>query len=223
VDSRFPASTTGSIASRRETYVGYMPLPLREFADRFGDVVTRWIGLYQELPLVLDVFFSAHSRRGYVEHQFFSIAQAVEAYHRLRIRQHELSEKEHTTRHDAILALCPAQHRDWLKKKLQHSNELSLRQRLRELLTESPMKAYIAPNQKQAIQEIWRYRNAIAHGSGDTRPKIGGRYGLLHLRAILSLLMQERLLHELGFPISQAASLLQSTWQFGYAMRESER
>jgi hypothetical protein len=222
VDSRFPALTKP--IAPRGPYVGYMPLPLREFADRFGDVLTRWIALHQQLPLILDVFFSVHSsRQGYVEHQFFSVAQAVEAYHRLRIRQSELSDGEHVARRDAILDLCPAQHRDWLREQLRYSNELRLRQRLRELLAASPMTRYIAPDQKQAIQEIVRYRNAIAHGDADMRPKISGRYGLLHLRAILSLLMQERLLHELGFPESRAASLLHSTREFGYAMWESER
>jgi hypothetical protein len=219
-DSRFPAMRR--MSRRRVPWVGHMPLPLREFADRFGDVLTRWIRLHQDMTLILDVFFSAHNARGnYIEHQFFSIVQALEAYHRLRVRRHESPENEHQQRLDAILGACPSLHREWLSKQLEHSNDVSLRRRLRELLSTSPMTRYIAPDQKRARHEIARYRNAIAHGGGDTHPTIGGSYGLLHLTAVVSLLMQERLLCELGFPQEQAGLRLKSTREFRYAMRES--
>jgi len=220
-DSRFPAMTQPMLP-RRAPWVGHMPLPLREFADRFGDVLTRWIDLHQQMTLVLDVFFSAHNaRKGYVEQQFFSIVQALEAYHRLRVHRHEILEGEHQLRIEAILGACPEEHREWLREQLRYSNEVRLRRRLRELLAASPMTRYIAPDRKRAIQEIVRYRNTIAHGDGDTYPTIGGSYGLLHLTAVVSLLMQERLLCELGFPQERAASLLDSTREYGYAMRES--
>jgi hypothetical protein len=83
------------------------------------------------------------------------------------------------------------------------------------------MTRYIAPDQRRAIQEIVRYRNTIAHGDGNASPTIGGSYGLLHLTAVVSLLMQECLLCELGFTQERAASLLISAREYGYAMRQS--
>jgi ApeA N-terminal domain 1 len=72
--------------------------------------------------------------RLYLEQRFLNIAQAVESYHRRRSDKKDLSEEDHEKRLEKILAGTPQEYKKWLSDKLKYSNELSLRQRLKDLL-----------------------------------------------------------------------------------------
>jgi hypothetical protein len=200
-----------------------MPLALRDFEGIFEQVLGRWMDVYQQLPTLLDLFFSVHNgTEGYLEHQFLSLVQVAESYHRLRVKRNELDPDQHGARVKEILATCPDSHRSWLEDQLRFSNELRLRRRLRELFMSSRLTERIAPDWKDVTQWTVETRNGIVHGDKDVRPSGEGRFGLFRLMAILSLVIQECLLRELGVGEGQAAASLERTWEYAYAVRVSE-
>jgi hypothetical protein len=86
----------------------------------------------------------------------------------------------------------------------------------------SRLRERIAPDVKDVIQWIVGTRNGIVHGDKDTRPSGEGRFGLFRLMAILSLVIQECLLRELGVGEEQAAKSVERTWEYDYAARMSK-
>jgi hypothetical protein len=83
----------------------------------------------------------------------------------------------------------------------------------------SEMVGQIAPDREKVIRTMVRYRNQIVHNTEGLRPRAGGQYGLARLRAIASLLVQERLLRALGCASERAAECIARTWEFRWAQR----
>jgi hypothetical protein len=68
--------------------------------------------------------------------KFLNMVQALEAYHRRKedMTQLDLPEKEHSMRVESIIGTVSPQYKEWLNDKLNYSNEISLRRRLKDIL-----------------------------------------------------------------------------------------
>jgi hypothetical protein len=88
----------------------------------------------------------------YLDLNFLTLVQAVEAYHRRANDETDKPPGEHAARMKAILDATPAEHRDWLEEKLRYSNELSLRRRLKLLFAQfSYLLDDLIPDRKATI------------------------------------------------------------------------
>jgi hypothetical protein len=74
----------------------------------------------------------------FLEQRFLNLVQALEAYHRRTTITLDLPEVEHEKRMEAILGAVPEEHRKWLEGKLEYSNELNLRKRIKHTLDGHP-------------------------------------------------------------------------------------
>jgi hypothetical protein len=196
-----------------------MPFTLALIRRRFEAVLDRWLRLYEQLRFPLELFFSVHnSQGGLLEYRFLSLVQAAESYHRERVRSDELTPTEFRKRLALLRGRTPKRYRPWLNERLH--NRMSLRARLDALIARTgPTFHALVPDQKKVVDAIVKARNGLSHGQLGFQPAFEGDYGLFRLIEVVSLLLQEQLLRELGFSRLQAGAALERNWKYAYAKR----
>ncbi|MFQ5961979.1 MAG: HEPN domain-containing protein [Candidatus Methylomirabilales bacterium] len=212
--------TYGDTPRARKLLTSDMLFTLKDVEDDFSKVLDRWLTISEELAVVSDLFFSAQYWRDmYIESHFLNIVQAAESYHRRQIRRWELREEEHQRRVESILGSAPDSHKRWLTEKLQHSNDLGLRQRLRHLLDiTGPIVLPLINNKQSFIHKVVETRNALIHG--ETRPdRIVDLAELYWTTQAMSYIVQACFLQELGFPQDRLVEMFSRTRQYDFQKR----
>ncbi|MGO4310000.1 HEPN domain-containing protein [Pseudomonas sp. KB_15] len=116
--------------SRREMLLGY-----RRLAPRLEALLGAWLNDYDNLMPALHHHYSVQDgSHRYADTKFLAIAQAVEAFHRRTFDTRKWPKVEYKEKVRAILAGCPEDERVWLNGKLAHGNEISLAERLHQLI-----------------------------------------------------------------------------------------
>lgn len=118
-------------AERNLPYLYYY----RDVTSSLEEVIRNWYQSYSLLrPVYILLFNSIRYDGAFNENQFLNIIQAVETFHRRLKPNFAIPKAEHEVKLQQILAACPEEHKEWLKERLNYSNEPNLRQRLRELI-----------------------------------------------------------------------------------------
>jgi len=173
--------------------------------DDLVDLMQAWIGLRSAVPQVV----AAHEAVMYIadpepEFAFLTYFQALEGLHRYAIGGFETEPDEHERRLAEVLEAIPT-HRDWLKNKLRWSNEVSARNRLRNLSKRLPQTIETYGSEARVVGEAVDVRNILTHPSpGGPRPE---RSRVEKLAQILKLLLEGNLLIEMGLPEAEADTL----------------
>jgi Apea-like HEPN len=154
--------------------------------------------------------------------RLLNLAQAAEVYHRsFHSAQTTLKNEEHVQRITEILNDVRDAHKNWLKEQLEHSNELSLGQRLNAILkeVESTAKALL-PNSKKRSSftfKVAKSRNDLTHRlKTDTKDEI-----LFVIGEILFLLLTACLLNRCKLPEDRVAAILANNFRYIRAAENS--
>ncbi len=160
-----------------------------------------WFTKAEWLAPVCAIYFGTlYNPSKYLDFNFLALIQALEAYHRRATDETDLSASEHAARIEAIFEAAPAPHRQWLSEKLQYSNELSLRRRLKQLFAQcSFLLDELVSDSKATINAIYNNRNYLTHYDKNLADRTARGDRLLYLVEVLKLLLQACLLRELGF------------------------
>lgn len=189
-----------------------MLLTLGSIEDRFSDVINWWFTEYNNLKSVFDLMTAGqfgHLRL--LEPYFLSIAQAAELLHRRAFsHQHELSKTDQRHRKEDILEHVPEPHREWLKEKLAFSNEVSLHQRLKELVWEVHYPARWVNWQELPIA-VRDTRNYLTHYDEKARKRAYEGADLYWLAQELSVVLQANILKMMGLSDEAASDALTDT------------
>jgi hypothetical protein len=178
--------------------LGDMLLPLGSIGTDLGSIVAKWFSANETMVQVLDLYFAAsQSIELFPETRFLLYVQALEAYHRLRYRNFEVDPEEHAKRLAVILSSLPEQYREWMRDGLEHSNEPSHGQRLREIYRDlrGIMDEFV-DDRKLFIYRVIKTRNHLTHSEGDSMILEGK--DLLLATTRLRLLLELCLLKEIG-------------------------
>lgn len=184
---QFPAPSALLVPTRRDDLV---------------DLMQAWIGLRAAVPEVV----GAHEAVMYIadptpEFTFLTYFQALEGLHRYAIGGFEIEPDDHERRLAEVLEAIPT-HRDWLKNKLLWSNEVSARNRLRDLSQRLPQTIKAYGSVAQVVGEAVDIRNILTHPSpGRLRPE---RARIERLAQVLKLVLEGNLLIEMGLPETEA-------------------
>jgi hypothetical protein len=175
---------------------------LPDITGREEDCFKNWFTKADWLDPVCALYFGTlYNPSTYLDLNFLTLVQAVEAYHRRTSDETDMPTDEHAARVNSILDAAPSGHRDWLREKLRYSNELSLRRRLKLLFAQfSYLLDDLIPDGKAMVSEICDNRNYLTHYDATLKKRAatGGR--LLLLVEVLKLLLQACFLRELGLP-----------------------
>jgi ApeA N-terminal domain 1 len=160
-----------------------------------------------------------------MEQKFLNIIQSVESYHRRRSNKRDLPEDKHKKRIEAIRAGSPQAYRKWLSDKLKYSNELSLRQRLKDLLDDKNINQPVLPlvgRKSVFINRVVNARNFLTHYEPSGRRSAATGEELYYMAQILSFLVQACFLHELGILPQQSLDLFRRNATYQYAIQHQK-
>lgn len=186
-----------------------MLFTLKDIADNFELCLQNWFQKAELLEPVYELHFGTlHNPTMYPIHKFSSLAQALETYHRRTNNRSAFPKEEFEIRKKEILTAVPSQYEEWLKEKLSFSNELSLRQRLEDIMQTYNSIVGIVPNQVDFIKKVVNTRNYLTHYDKRLRDKAVTGMELSSLSNSLRMLVEMCLLRELGISDEKISQII---------------
>lgn len=178
--------------------------------------LSKWMVAYKEIKPVMQLFFNrVLPRESFSVNSFLNSVQSAEAYHRYRRGGTDLPEDEHNARIDAIVSSVPDEHRRWLEDRLQYSNEVGLRRRIKELLGERADLFELSPADiKRLADRVTSIRNYFTHYSGEKDPEFATGLDFYVFDTLMQWTVMACLLEEMGIERVQAHMLISRNQSF---------
>ena len=187
----------------------------KDISQSFEKYIKLWFIRAEILSPVFDLYFSnIYTPKMYEEIRFLNVAQAIESYHRRMetTKKFDIDPKEHEERLIKIICFAPIEYKDWLLAKLKYSNEVSLSQRLKEMLTHHEKIAEIfignKKEQKKFIRSVVDTRNFLTHFDKKSEAKGVKGFGLSILIEKIKIIIKTCLLEEIGMNNSEIEAIL---------------
>ena len=209
--------TQRNVATGSRVYPHEMLFSLPEVANRFDDFLARWFALTHDLESVCSQMFAVRQVDGMlVNHQFLSMAQAVESYHsRHGQRRHVMPPPEHRQRKSEVLCKFDGGVHEWLKEKLAYSNEPTLYERLIDILERvAPALPPLIPDPRAFARKITDTRNYYTHYSSGLKKKAADGVLLWRYAQALSFILAACILLDLGFQPEECKMKLNNNPQY---------
>jgi hypothetical protein len=213
-----------------------LPLPSREhpvsmlftlgaLGNDASRYIENWHHGFKAFRDALDFYFSLDpdfDTDVAIEHHFLAAANAFESLHRIIGKtQFERPQTDHDGRIEKILERAPDEFRGWLKRKLRHSNEVSLEQRLREAYLDMPDKLRPVLGDEKFPTIVAATRNAFAHHTERLKGRALKEATEIWLATKrLRLIMQAQFLKRMGFDDSLLPEVLSRSADFQILQRE---
>lgn len=178
-----------------------MLFTFNDVRSRFPDMVINWLSEDQRLDPALNLYDALMA--GAYQHadgRFLATAQSIEALHRrLFPEKREMSDDEFTALCGDLVEASPSDKRDWVRQRLQHANEPTFRQRVRDLV-ESFEPYFGTPQERRDfIHDVVDARNRLTHLPTDSDDKPIDGKSLILMQKKLEILFQLHVLRQLGF------------------------
>lgn len=184
-------------------------------ASRFEEILNLWFSISKEFEPSLNMYFATrYNTKMYIEHTFLTLIMALEAYHRRRFGNSEVSEEEHKKRINDILKSAPNEYREWLKEKLRYSNEPSLRKRLKELFEsyKDILEDLLQTDESRFTNDLVNTRNYLVHFDEGRRDSVLNSTGIYELSERLKMILDVVFLNELRFDSEDIKRIIKSSY-----------
>jgi len=205
-----------------------MLFTFKDISDRFEILLKNWFEKADTLGPVYDLYFGTlYNPRMYLQHQFLSLIQAIEAYHRRKFEGKYLSDDDYEPIYEKFkkfineLAIEPsskeASFKEALKSKLKYGNEYSLRKRLKDLFEKyKEVVDHFIENKDIFINRVVDTRNYLTHYDKNLREKAVDGEQLYYVTQQLKIVIVICLLSELGFNFKEIKNLLAKNRRYRY-------
>ena len=179
--------------------------PFREVEERMESVFNRWFSRIENLSVIRALFFDRLLAMDvYDLPSLFGLIQVVEGCHRLASNQVLIDKAEFRPIKEALFKVIPDDLpqpvRDRLKSSIGFATELSLRDRLRDVISslDSSLRSELFPETGEFIGEVVRVRNYLAHLLPEEEKPFADTRRLVLLTDRLRVLATVLLLREAG-------------------------
>ena len=172
-------------------------------------IINKWMKAYEQSASAFNLYFLTKMRtQTYLEERFLALAQGLEAYHRSTSDETQMEAVEFEELVSNILNQCPEGKREWLEGKLMHSNDLSLRSRIKRMIR--PFKDTFGNNEKRErlVNKIVEVRNRLTHHGLSLEPSAATIQGLEYLCLKMELIFELHFLLLIGFSEEQVNSIM---------------
>ena len=183
---------------------------------RFSDIqdgaekmINKWIDSYEQYEHVFNLYFQAQLKpQPSLEVKFLSLVQGLEAYHRKSCDDKYMGDDEFKTLRRKVIKEFPKKDRQWFAPRLNHANELSLRDRIQRMV--GVFNNFFGEEEKDLfIKLVADTRNSLTHldpGSDlESRAAKGENLHILCLK--MELLFELYFLNLMGFSTEQIQSI----------------
>jgi hypothetical protein len=144
-----------------------------EMLFNFGAIKTNtqqvfhnWLNAYEYLSPALGLYFSTKAgAQKYLDGKFLALAQGLETYHRRTSSETLMGKEPYESLVSEVLKGCPEEHRDWLKGRLMHGNDINLGKRIKKII--EPFKDHLGTSKERSklLRKIVDTRNYLTHYS----------------------------------------------------------
>lgn len=182
-----------------------------QIQNDLGHILKNWLNAYETISPTMALYFSVkNGAYEYISGQFLALIQGVETYHRRTSQEKLLDDSIFEELRDTIISLCPDQHKDWLKGRLHHGNEISLRKRIKRLI--EPFADFFGSKEEQNnfINDLLNTRNYLTHYDPSLEDKAVRGQDLLRLHYKLEVILQLNFLRMLNFTDDEVKSIFNS-------------
>ncbi|NJE11887.1 HEPN domain-containing protein [Thermococcus sp. LS2] len=197
-----------------------MPFTFKDISSRFEVVLRNWFKKAELLEPVYNLYFGTlHNPHTYLEHQFLSMVQAVESYHRRVYDGKYLPEEEYEELYKVLVGAIPDDTKRDLKERLKaylkYGNEFSLRKRLKQIINQYKdiLDEYLEDRNK-FIEDVVITRNYLTHYDKELKERAAKDVELYYLTQKLRLLVMICLLAELGFDSNEIKNIVQRSAEY---------
>lgn len=198
---------------------------LGEHSQNYMDKWFQDVGLLSPVFDLLWPIMSRHSK--YHEVIFLNLTQAIEAFHRRSRNSMYLTEQNYKVVYDALHKAIPPNIpqglRDSLISKLKYGNEISLRNRLKELLSgpiwDNCLNCFIK-NRGKFIAVVVDTRNYLVHYDQSLEESALTASVLSHFNELLRLVLFVLLYHHIGIPTELISNAIRDKGPFKYYLLE---
>lgn len=207
----------------RTLYPHDMLFTFKDISDRFEIFLKNWFEKANTLGPVYDLYFGTlYNPRMYLQHQFLSLIQAIEAYHRRKFEGKYLSDDDYEPIYEKLkefiskLAIEPS-FKEALNSKLNYGNEYSLRKRLKDLFEKyKEVVNNFIKDKDIFINKVVDTRNYLTHYDKNLKEKAVDGEQLYYVTQQLKIVIMICLLSELGFNFKEIKNLLARNRRYKY-------
>ena len=177
---------------------------LFKFSDIQDDaegMINKWIESCEQYEHALNLYFLAQLRsQPSLTTKFLSLAQCLEVYHRKTpaFGDKYMEDDEFKTIRRGLIKQFPKDGRNWFGSRLQYAHELTLKDRIREII--KPFEGFIGEDRvPQLVDYIVNTRHYLTHYNPDLEPKAAKGWDLHVLCLKMEMLFELRFLELMGF------------------------
>ena len=168
--------------------------------ERFSELIIRWNDVFSEIEPCLNLLMEQlRQKQTFSDNDFLNLAQAAETLHdRMNPNAVKMPKAEYKILKGQILEGVPESQKEFVKGLIQNGNNLSLRQRLNELLDVCPQTIadMFIPDRKTFVEEVLDSRNYYTHYAlGSKKHILRGRDLIRLTKRLQELLLVDILLY----------------------------
>jgi hypothetical protein len=173
-------------------------------------ILDAWFVRHEKVLPAIHLFFDALTGEYlFINSRFLSLAQALETYHRRTRDRKKFSDEEFALLRGRLAESCEPKDLEFVNNKTRYWNELTLRERLRELV--EPFADLFGPTElrKALVGDIVDTRNYFTHWDPTGRARAADGADLVKLCHRMEALFKLCLLRDLGFATEQIAKIVE--------------
>ncbi len=182
---------------------------IRENAER---IVNNWFDAYDVIDPALNLYFSTKTgAHKYLDGKFLALVQGLETYHRRTSNENLMDEATFEELTEKLIKQCPEKNQEWLSRRLQHGNEVSLGRRIKSII--EPFKEFLGTSEERTklIKTIVDTRNYLTHYDKSLESVAASERGLWVLCLKIEAIFQLHLLQVLGFTQEEVKSVFDNS------------
>ncbi|HRB17430.1 MAG TPA: hypothetical protein PK224_16665 [Nitrospira sp.] len=184
-------------------------------ATDFEKVLTHWLTNYEISEPAFNLYFASKSgAHKYIDGRFLSLAQGIETLHRRNSKETSMPEEEFNKLIETTLKSCPSDKREWMGKRLKYANELSLRQRIKQMIKPFQHLYGTAMDLKSFTAQVIDTRNYLTHYDTTLSSRATSEIELWNLCMKLECLFQLHFLQLMGLEIESINNLVKDNYAF---------
>lgn len=196
-----------------------------DIASGFEGCLRNWFSKSELLTPVYDLYFATlYNPDMYLQHEFLSLTQSIESYHRRIFDGEYVSKGEYKPILEALKAAIPAEvdsgFRESLKYRMQYLHEYSLRKRLESIVDScGNILNAIIPDKGTFIEDVYNTRNFLTHYDKDLEDKVKKGDKLYKRTKQLKFLIEICLLKELGLSEENISKLVSRNQRYHHLLK----
>ncbi|EKP4442047.1 hypothetical protein P3I65_004681 [Vibrio alginolyticus] len=189
--------------------------------ENAGSVINKWIAAYEVITPALNLCFSTkNGAHKYLDGNFLALAQGLETYHRRTSTEKLMDQREYDELIGTIIDGCPEKHRDWLKGRVMHGNEINLGKRLKYIV--EPFKEQLGSSKERSklLRKIVDTRNYLTHYNETLETNAASSSELFNVCQKMEAIFQLHFLKVIGFNDSEIASVIENCYPLRRKLKE---